>query len=149
MDALSGFLGILVVYVGFCVMLLRARQYEFVFPRPAMVMGIVNVTPDSFSDGGRFLDPTVAVEHALHLVEQGAEIIDVGGESTRPRATGRTTTQQTRLSLPSRIFEIASACAVTSCTSLEASSFESAMQAFPACEGSWTRSWAPTTIVAS
>jgi dihydropteroate synthase len=49
-------------------------------------MGIVNVTPDSFSDGGRFLDPQAAVAHALELVEQGAEIIDVGGESTRPGA---------------------------------------------------------------
>jgi dihydropteroate synthase len=67
-------------------MLLRARQYKFAFPRPAMVMGIVNVTPDSFSDGGRYLDATTAVEHALRLVEEGAEIIDVGGESTRPRA---------------------------------------------------------------
>lgn len=63
-----------------------ARQYEFIFPRPAMVMGIVNVTPDSFSDGGRFLNPECAVEHALALVEQGADIIDVGGESTRPGA---------------------------------------------------------------
>jgi dihydropteroate synthase len=67
-------------------MLLRARQYEFVFPRPAMVMGIVNVTPDSFSDGGRYLNAKTAVEHAMRLVEEGAEIIDVGGESTRPRA---------------------------------------------------------------
>jgi dihydropteroate synthase len=49
-------------------------------------MGIVNVTPDSFSDGGRFLDSREAVAHALELVSQGAEIIDVGGESTRPGA---------------------------------------------------------------
>jgi dihydropteroate synthase len=47
-------------------------------------MGIINVTPDSFSDGGKFLDPEVAVSHALSLEEQGADIIDVGGESTRP-----------------------------------------------------------------
>jgi dihydropteroate synthase len=67
-------------------MLLRARQFEFVFPRPALVMGVVNVTPDSFSDGGKFLDAGAAVEHGLRLVEQGAEILDVGGESTRPRA---------------------------------------------------------------
>jgi dihydropteroate synthase len=51
-----------------------------------MVMGIVNVTPDSFSDGGRFLEPGRAVEHALALVAEGAELIDVGGESTRPGA---------------------------------------------------------------
>jgi dihydropteroate synthase len=67
-------------------MLLRARQYKFAFPRPAMVMGIVNVTPDSFSDGGRYLNAKTAVEYAMRLVEEGAEIIDVGGESTRPRA---------------------------------------------------------------
>ncbi|MEO2091167.1 MAG: dihydropteroate synthase [Gemmataceae bacterium] len=52
-----------------------------------LVMGIVNVTPDSFSDGGKFFDPTAAVEHALKLVADGADILDVGGESTRPGAT--------------------------------------------------------------
>ena len=67
-------------------MILRAGQFEFAFPRPALVMGIVNVTPDSFFDGGRFLNTEAAVDHALQLVEQGAEIIDVGGESTRPGA---------------------------------------------------------------
>jgi dihydropteroate synthase len=67
-------------------MILRAGPFEFTFPRPALVMGIVNVTPDSFFDGGRFLDTEAAVAHALQLVEQGAEIIDVGGESTRPGA---------------------------------------------------------------
>jgi dihydropteroate synthase len=49
-------------------------------------MGIVNVTPDSFSDGGRFFDHSVAVEHAMSLVAEGADILDVGGESTRPGA---------------------------------------------------------------
>lgn len=68
-------------------MILRARQFQYTFPRPALVMGIVNVTPDSFSDGGRFLDAEAAVAHALRLVKEGAEIIDVGGESTRPGAT--------------------------------------------------------------
>ncbi|MDQ1432807.1 MAG: dihydropteroate synthase [Actinomycetota bacterium] len=53
--------------------------------RPA-VMGIVNVTPDSFSDGGRFLDPGAAVAHGLELVAAGADLLDVGGESTRPGA---------------------------------------------------------------
>jgi dihydropteroate synthase len=51
-------------------------------------MGIVNVTPDSFSDGGRFLDHEAAVAHALTLVGQGADILDIGGESTRPGAPG-------------------------------------------------------------
>ena len=67
-------------------MLLRARQFEFQFPRPAMLMGIVNVTPDSFSDGGKFFDARRAIEHALQLVAEGADIIDIGGESTRPDA---------------------------------------------------------------
>jgi len=67
-------------------MLLRAGQFELSFPRPALVMGIVNVTPDSFSDGGKYLDPGAAVEHALRLAGEGAGIIDIGGESTRPNA---------------------------------------------------------------
>ena len=49
-------------------------------------MGVVNVTPDSFSDGGSWLDPDKAIAHGLELVSQGADIIDVGGESTRPGA---------------------------------------------------------------
>src|SRR5271156_3968900 len=48
------------------------------------VMGVLNVTPDSFSDGGRYLDPDRAVEHALAMEAAGADVIDVGGESTRP-----------------------------------------------------------------
>jgi len=55
--------------------------------RLPLLMGIVNVTPDSFSDGDRFLAPEAAVQHGLALVEQGADILDVGGESTRPYAT--------------------------------------------------------------
>jgi dihydropteroate synthase len=54
--------------------------------RPALVMGIVNVTPDSFSDGGLCADPAAAVAHGLALVEQGADLLDVGGESSRPGA---------------------------------------------------------------
>ena len=67
-------------------MIFTARQFEFQFPRPALVMGIVNVTPDSFSDGGKFLSPDAAVVHALKLIAQGADILDIGGESTRPGA---------------------------------------------------------------
>jgi len=52
-------------------------------PRPA-IMGVLNVTPDSFSDGGRYLDPTDAVARAERLVQEGADLVDVGGESTRP-----------------------------------------------------------------
>ena len=49
-----------------------------------LVMGVLNVTPDSFSDGGRFLDPQAAIAHARRLVAEGADILDVGAESTRP-----------------------------------------------------------------
>ena len=52
--------------------------------QPTRIMGVLNVTPDSFSDGGRFVDPGRAVAHGLELVEQGADVLDVGGESTRP-----------------------------------------------------------------
>jgi dihydropteroate synthase len=51
-----------------------------------LIMGIVNVTPDSFSDGGKFLDPKAAIEQAYRLVEEGADILDIGAESTRPGA---------------------------------------------------------------
>ena len=61
---------------------LRTRTLEF--PRRPLVMGIVNVTPDSFSDGGQFLDADAAVAHALQLVADGADMLDIGGESTRP-----------------------------------------------------------------
>ncbi|MEZ6071361.1 MAG: dihydropteroate synthase [Pirellulales bacterium] len=61
---------------------LRTRVIEF--DRQSAVMGIVNVTPDSFSDGGQFFSPTAAIDHGLRLVDEGADLLDVGGESTRP-----------------------------------------------------------------
>jgi dihydropteroate synthase len=63
-------------------------RYVEGLPQPgrALVMGVLNVTPDSFSDGGRYADPERAVAHARHLVAQGADLVDVGGESTRPGA---------------------------------------------------------------
>ncbi|HTA95137.1 MAG TPA: dihydropteroate synthase [Verrucomicrobiae bacterium] len=81
-------------------MIFRARQFEFVFPRPALVMGIVNVTPDSFSDGGKFFNPRKAVQHALKLIEQGAEILDIGGESTRPNAKPVSEKEELRRVIP-------------------------------------------------
>jgi len=60
----------------------RGREAE----APFTVMGVVNVTPDSFSDGGLYLEATAAIEHGLELEEQGAAILDIGGESTRPGA---------------------------------------------------------------
>ena len=52
-----------------------------------LIMGVVNVTPDSFSDGGLYLEPQQAIEHALRMLEEGADILDIGGESTRPGST--------------------------------------------------------------
>ena len=63
-------------------------------------MGVVNVTPDSFSDGGKYLEPDAAVAHALELVAQGAEILDIGGESTRPGATPVSEAEELRRVLP-------------------------------------------------
>jgi len=65
---------------------LKCRGRDLSFDRTPLVMGILNVTPDSFSDGGRFLEERTAVERALRLVEEGADILDIGGESTRPGA---------------------------------------------------------------
>ena len=63
-------------------------------------MGVVNVTPDSFSDGGEFLDPAKAVAHGLELVAEGAAILDVGGESTRPGAAAVSETEELRRVVP-------------------------------------------------
>ena len=62
--------------------------------RKTLVMGVLNVTPDSFSDGGLFLDPGRAVEHGLEMARDGAHIIDVGGESTRPYAEKLSSTEE-------------------------------------------------------
>src|SRR4051812_750323 len=67
-------------------MMLRAGQFRYSFPGPALVMGVVNVTPDSFSDGGRFREAGAAIDQALKLLAEGADIIDIGGESSRPGA---------------------------------------------------------------
>src|SRR3954465_9583250 len=64
---------------------LKAGRFFFDLQKP-LVMGVVNVTPDSFSDGGRFLEKNSAIRHAEALVRDGADIIDVGGESSRPGA---------------------------------------------------------------
>jgi len=63
---------------------LRARDFTLPTGERTLVMGIVNVTPDSFSDGGQFLEPAKAIEQAGRLAEQGADILDIGAESTRP-----------------------------------------------------------------
>jgi dihydropteroate synthase len=81
-------------------MILRARQFEFTFPRPALVMGVINVTPDSFSDGGKYLLSGPAVKHASDLIAAGADIIDIGGESTRPGARPVSEDEELRRVLP-------------------------------------------------
>ena len=70
-------------------------RYVDGLPRPGrtLVMGVLNVTPDSFSDGGRYLDPALAVKHGRQMVAEGADLVDVGGESTRPGA-GRPSLQE-------------------------------------------------------
>lgn len=65
--------------------MLRCKDFQFDLARP-LVMGIVNVTPDSFSDGGRLASARAAIAHAQQLVADGADILDIGGESTRPGA---------------------------------------------------------------
>ena len=81
-------------------MLLRARQFTFAFPRPALLMGVVNATPDSFYNGARFENAAAAVAHGLRLVEEGAEIIDIGGESSRPGAAPVSEAEELRRVLP-------------------------------------------------
>ena len=68
--------------------------------RETLVMGIINVTPDSFSDGGKFFSPEVAISHASKLITQGADIIDIGGESTRPGAEHVSEPQELKRVIP-------------------------------------------------
>ena len=78
---------------------IRIGPRVFAPPGP-FVMGVLNVTPDSFSDGGRFLDPAAAAERAFRLAEDGADLVDVGGESARPGAPAVTAEEERRRILP-------------------------------------------------
>ena len=78
---------------------LTAGKFLFDLSRP-LIMGIVNVTPDSFSDGGRLQNTQQAISHALMLAEQGADVLDVGGESTRPGAAPVPVDEELRRVLP-------------------------------------------------
>jgi len=69
-------------------------------PGRTLVIGVVNVTPDSFSDGGEWLDPAAAIGHSFDLLAEGADIIDVGGESTRPGATRPEVSEELRRVMP-------------------------------------------------
>ena len=79
---------------------LRCGRFSLTVGARTLVMGILNVTPDSFSDGGRYLDPSAAVDRALAMVEEGADLIDVGGESTRPGAAAVPSDEEMRRILP-------------------------------------------------
>lgn len=72
------------------------RNGEFDLKRKGLIMGILNVTPDSFSDGGRFFDADSAVEHAKEMIKQGADIIDIGAMSTRPGSEPITVAEEIR-----------------------------------------------------
>jgi dihydropteroate synthase len=67
---------------------LKGPSRTLVLGERTLIMGVLNVTPDSFSDGGKFLDPTNAIEHALIMERAGADLLDIGGESTRPGSSG-------------------------------------------------------------
>jgi dihydropteroate synthase len=77
----------------------RCGRFDLDLRRP-LIMGIVNITPDSFSDGGRFFDPAAAVTHARQLIADGADLIDIGGESTRPGASEVSGDDELRRVLP-------------------------------------------------
>jgi dihydropteroate synthase len=77
---------------------LRTRRIEL--PRRPLLMGIVNCTPDSFSDGGQFYTPQAAIDHARRLLDEGADIIDIGGESTRPYSTPVDADEELRRVMP-------------------------------------------------
>jgi dihydropteroate synthase len=92
------------------------------------VMGVVNVTPDSFSDGGQWFDPELAVKHGLDLVASGADIVDVGGESTRPGAARVSADEELRRVIPV-VRELAAAGALVSVDTMRAAVAEQAVAA--------------------
>ena len=80
-------------------MILRCGKYSMPLDKPR-VMGVVNVTPDSFSDAGRYFDARAAVAHALRLADDGADLIDIGGESTRPGSAPVSEEEEMRRLIP-------------------------------------------------
>ncbi|WP_353684909.1 dihydropteroate synthase [Thermodesulfovibrio sp. 3907-1M] len=81
-------------------MKLKFHNFELNFLQKTYIMGILNVTPDSFYDGGRFFNYQKAIEHALRMIDEGADIIDVGGESTRPGAQPVSTDEELKRVIP-------------------------------------------------
>jgi dihydropteroate synthase len=80
-------------------LILRCGRFELSLERP-LVMGVVNVTPDSFSDGGRFADAEAAISHARAMIDEGVDLVDVGGESSRPGAAPVPEAEELRRVLP-------------------------------------------------
>jgi dihydropteroate synthase len=76
---------------------IKGKEFNF---NSAYVMGILNVTPDSFSDGGKYLSPDIAAEHGIEMIDKGADIIDIGGESSRPGAEPVSTEVESQRILP-------------------------------------------------
>lgn len=78
----------------------RLRTRTLMLGKRTLLMGILNVTPDSFSDGGKFFDPAAALAHALRMLDEGADILDLGGESTRPSSVALTPAEEQARVLP-------------------------------------------------
>ncbi|HEY4755095.1 MAG TPA: dihydropteroate synthase [Ignavibacteriaceae bacterium] len=76
---------------------IKGKEFNF---SSAYVMGILNVTPDSFSDGGKYLNPDIAAEHGIEMIDKGADIIDIGGESTRPGSESIPADEESKRILP-------------------------------------------------
>jgi dihydropteroate synthase len=81
-------------------LILSWRNFFFDFSKKTYIMGILNITPDSFSDGGLFFNKSVAIQQALQMVEDGADIIDIGGESTRPGSETVPVEEELRRTVP-------------------------------------------------
>ncbi len=96
--------------------------------RRCLVMGVVNVTPDSFSDGGRWFEPEAAIAHGIRLLEEGADILDIGGESTRPGAERVPIEEELRRVIPV-IRELAAGDAVVSVDTMRAEVADAALAA--------------------
>lgn len=117
-------------YIKSGFMLWNCGTFQFDLTERTLIMGILNVTPDSFSDGGKFEDPADAAKHAIKMHRQGADIIDIGGESTRPGA--KSVSQEVELSRVIPVIEKISAMDSGVCISIDTQKAEVARQALAA-----------------